>query len=115
MIFACTSRGISTQDGPGLPSWLDQIAFSMWYLMDSGSFIVDTMTAGGKIQTPVLQRLFWCLFLGLIGIALLLGGGLASLQALSLATGFPFCIILLLICLSLYKALSKEALVDSKL
>ena len=83
--------------------------------MDSGSFIVDTMTAGGKIQTPVLQRLFWCLFLGLIGIALLLGGGLASLQALSLATGFPFCIILLLICLSLYKALSKEALVDSKL
>ena len=77
--------------------------------MDSGSFIVDTMTAGGKIETPLVQRLFWCLFLGLIGIALLMGGGLASLQALSLATGFPFCIILLLMCVSLYKALSKEA------
>ncbi len=31
--------------------------------MDSGSFIVDTMTAGGKIETPLVQRLFWCLFL----------------------------------------------------
>ena len=77
--------------------------------MDSGSFIVDTMTSGGKIETPVVQRLFWCVFLGLIGIALLLGGGLASLQALSLATGFPFCLILLLMCISLYKGLSKEA------
>ena len=77
--------------------------------MDSGSFIVDTMTSGGKIETPVVQRLFWCVFLGLIGIALLLGGGLASLQALSLATGFPFCLILLLMCISLYKGLSNEA------
>ena len=67
------------------------------------------MTSGGKIETPMAQRLFWCVFLGLMGIALLLGGGLASLQALSLATGFPFCLILLLMCASLYKGLSKEA------
>ncbi len=77
--------------------------------MDSGAFIVDTMTSGGKIETPIVQRLFWCVFLGLIGIALLLGGGLSSLQALSLATGFPFCLILLLMCISLYKGLFKEA------
>ena len=76
--------------------------------MDSGSFIVDTMTAGGKIETPMVQRLFWCVFLGLIGIALLMGGGLASLQALSLATGFPFCLILLLMSVSLYKGLNAE-------
>ena len=77
--------------------------------MDSGAFIVDTMTSGGKIETPIVQRLFWCVFLGLIGVALLLGGGLSSLQALSLATGFPFCLILLLMCISLYKGLFKEA------
>ncbi|MFK8018776.1 MAG: BCCT family transporter, partial [Pseudomonadales bacterium] len=62
--------------------------------MDSGSLIMDTMTSGGKIDTPRPQRIFWCVFLGLLGIALLLGGGLASLQALALAAGFPFCLIL---------------------
>ncbi len=76
--------------------------------MDSGSFIVDTMTSGGKVETPKVQRLFWCVFLGLIGVALLLGGGLASLQALSLATGFPFCLILVMMCFSVYKGLSAE-------
>ncbi len=76
--------------------------------MDSGSLIVDTMTAGGKIETPIAQRVFWCCFLGLIGIALLLGGGLNSLQALAIATGFPFAVVLLMMCFSLFKGLRAE-------
>ena len=27
---------------------------------DSGSLIIDLIAAGGKIDTPVLQRVFWC-------------------------------------------------------
>ena len=73
--------------------------------MDSGSLVIDTMTAGGKTDTPVIQRIFWCIALGLIGISLLLGGGLASLQALALATAFPFTIILLMMMYSLYRSL----------
>ncbi len=69
--------------------------------MDSGSLVVDTMTAGGKTDTPLAQRMFWCIALGLIGISLLLGGGLASLQALALATALPFTVILLLMMISL--------------
>ena len=76
--------------------------------MDSGALIVDTMTAGGKINTPVVQRIFWCCFIGLIGIALLFGGGLASTQALALATGFPFAAVILLMAISLYRGLSLE-------
>jgi BCCT family betaine/carnitine transporter len=76
--------------------------------MDSGALIVDTMTAGGKIDTPVYQRIFWCVFIGLIGIALLFGGGLASTQALAIATGFPFGIVILLMSVSLYRGLSLE-------
>ena len=62
---------------------------------DSGSLILDTIAAGGKVDAPVAQRVFWCTIEGLVAIALLLGGGLNSLQAASLATGFPFAIVLL--------------------
>jgi BCCT family betaine/carnitine transporter len=75
---------------------------------DSGSLVVDTITAGGKIEAPVAQRVFWCLLEGLVAIALLLGGGLTSLQAAAIATGFPFAIVLVLMCFSLYKGLSAE-------
>ncbi|MFU8815279.1 MAG: BCCT family transporter, partial [Pseudomonadales bacterium] len=73
--------------------------------MDSGSLVIDTITAGGKIDTPVGQRVFWCIVSGLIAAALLLGGGLGSLQALTLAAGFPFCLVLLVMCYSTIKGL----------
>ena len=62
---------------------------------DSGSLIIDIIAAGGKVDAPVPQRVFWCTAEGLVAIALLLGGGLKALQAASLATGFPFAIVLL--------------------
>ena len=62
---------------------------------DSGSLIIDIIAAGGKVDAPIPQRVFWCTVEGLVAIALLLGGGLKALQAASLATGFPFAIVLL--------------------
>jgi BCCT family betaine/carnitine transporter len=75
---------------------------------DSGSLVVDTITAGGKTDGPLPQRVFWCLFEGLVAIALLLGGGLAALQAMAVATGFPFAILLLLLCGSIWVGLRAE-------
>ncbi len=62
---------------------------------DSGSLVIDTITAGGKFDAPVSHRVFWCSAEGAVAIVLLLGGGLSSLQAASLATGFPFALVLL--------------------
>jgi len=75
---------------------------------DSGSLVIDTITAGGKVDAPVSQRVFWCTFEGLVAIALLLGGGLVALQAMAVSTGFPFAIVLLLACYSLFKGLAAE-------
>lgn len=75
---------------------------------DSGSLVVDTITAGGKMNTPVQQRVFWCVLVGLVAIVLLLGGGVASLQALTLSVGLPFCVMLLFMCVSLYMGLREE-------
>mgnify|MGYP002265447498 CR=1 FL=1 len=75
---------------------------------DTPEMVIDTITAGGKIDAPTPQRVFWCVFEGLVAIALLLGGGLGALQAMSVSTGFPFTIVLLLACVAIVKGLMSE-------
>lgn len=75
---------------------------------DSGSLIIDTIAAGGRVDAPVAQRVFWCTIEGLVAIALLLGGGLEALQAASLATGFPFAVVLLGMAFCVWKGLRAE-------
>lgn len=75
---------------------------------DSGSLVIDTISAGGKVDAPTPQRVFWCTFEGLVAIALILGGGLVALQAMAVSAGFPFTIVLLIACISLVKGLMSE-------
>ena len=75
---------------------------------DSGSLVIDTITAGGKMDAPTRQRVFWCTEVGLVAIALLLGGGLGGLQALVIAFGLPFTLVLLVMIVSLMKGLREE-------
>ncbi|MCE9680983.1 BCCT family transporter [Halomonas alkalisoli] len=75
---------------------------------DSGSLVIDTITAGGKVNAPKPQRVFWATVEGLIAIALLLGGGLAALQAMAVSTGLPFTLVLLVGCYSIVKGLMSE-------
>jgi len=75
---------------------------------DSGSLVIDTITAGGKVDAPMPQRVFWCTFEGLVAIALLIGGGLGALQAMVISTGLPFTVVLLLICWAVLKGLMSE-------
>lgn len=75
---------------------------------DSGSLVIDTITAGGKINAPVPQRAFWAILQGVVAISLLLGGGLVALQAMAVSTGLPFTIVLLVGCISIVKGLMSE-------
>ncbi|RNF33127.1 BCCT family transporter [Paracoccus methylarcula] len=75
---------------------------------DSGSLVVDTITAGGKTDAPKPQRLFWASIEGLIAIVLLIGGGLEALQAGVTATGIPFSVVMLLMCYTIFRALQSE-------
>lgn len=75
---------------------------------DSGSLVIDTITAGGKVEAPVGQRIFWASAEGLVAIALLLGGGLGALQAASVSTGLPFTVVLLVGTYALIKGLMDE-------
>ncbi len=75
---------------------------------DSGSLVMDIITAGGKMDAPVQQRVFWCLLAGIVAMALMLGGGMASLQALTISVGLPFGLVLLVMCIGLFKGLREE-------
>jgi len=78
---------------------------------DSGSLVIDSITAGGKVDAPVIQRAFWAIIEGLVAIALLYVGGtdaLNALQAGSITTALPFTVILLGMCYSLYIGLKSE-------
>jgi BCCT family betaine/carnitine transporter len=75
---------------------------------DSGALVMDTITAGGKMEVPVRQRVFWCILAGLVAVALMLGGGINSLQSMTISIGLPFDVVLLLMCVGLYRGLREE-------
>ena len=75
---------------------------------DSGSLVIDTITAGGKVDAPKPQRLFWAIIEGAAAIALLIGGGLAALQAAVTSTGLPFTLVLLVACYAIIRGLMSE-------
>ena len=91
----------------GVTSFIGIILVVVFFVTssDSGSLVIDTITAGGKLDAPIAQRVFWCVFEGIVAITLLLGGGLVALQTAALATGFPFALVLIAMCYSTWKGL----------
>jgi choline/glycine/proline betaine transport protein len=75
---------------------------------DSGSLVVDAFTSGGKLKSPVTQRVFWATMEGAVAAILLVGGGLKALQTAAITTGLPFAVILVVMAFSLKKGLQKE-------
>ncbi|MCY6369304.1 BCCT family transporter [Clostridium ganghwense] len=71
---------------------------------DSGSLVVDNITSGGKLDSPIPQRIFWAFMEGFIAAVLLLIGGekaLSALQTAVISAGLPFAIILIIMSLLL--------------
>jgi len=75
---------------------------------DSGSLVVDHLTSGGKLDSPVPQRIFWAVMEGVVAATLLIGGGLNALQTASVITGLPFAVVILMMIYSLNAGLKKE-------
>ncbi|AWN15097.1 BCCT family transporter [Salinisphaera sp. LB1] len=81
---------------------------------DSGSLVVDILTNGGDPNPIWQQRLFWAVMEGVVAAVLLtagtLSGGnaLSALQTAAVTTGLPFCIVLLVMCYTLYRSMGQE-------
>ncbi len=74
---------------------------------DSGSFVVDTLTSGGRHDAPKGQKIFWASMEGLIAAVLLVGGGLVAIRTAAILTAIPFAIILIIMCYSFFKSLKE--------
>lgn len=89
---------------------------------DSGSLVVDFITANGHPDPPMAQRILWSWVEGLTAIALLYSGvnspnqnaSLKALQAASIIAGLPYTFILFWCAQSLYLLVLEEAGVISK-
>ncbi len=54
--------------------------------LDSGSIVVDSMTAGGKLELPIKQKVVWAVISAVIAVVMLWIGGTQSIQALQSIT-----------------------------
>ncbi len=72
---------------------------------DSGSLVIDIITAGGDPDPPVAQRIFWAVVEGVVAGVLLVAGGLSALQTASIVGALPFAVVLVFIAYGLFKAL----------
>lgn len=75
---------------------------------DSGSLVKSTLASGGGLNPPAWQRFFWAITEGVVASALLLAGGLAALQAATIAAALPFTIVIFLAFIGLLRAFSQE-------
>lgn len=75
---------------------------------DSGSLVIDIITAGGNLDPPMAQRVFWAVTEGVVAAVLLAGGGLLALQSAAIMTGLPFAMVLVIMCFGLYRSFKQE-------
>ncbi|MFT5276906.1 MAG: choline/glycine/proline betaine transport protein [Glaciecola sp.] len=75
---------------------------------DSGAMVVDMLCSYGNNNTPVWQRIYWAVGVGVVAAVLLGAGGLEALQTMTIASALPFAVILLLSLVGLVKALRIE-------
>lgn len=76
---------------------------------DSGAMVVDMLCSHGRNDTPIWQRVYWAVGVGVVSAVLLYAGGLGALQTMTIAAALPFAIVLLIAMSGLLKALRVEA------
>eukprot|EP00795_Rhopilema_esculentum_P014324 gene14324-5364_t len=79
---------------------------------DSGSLVIDCLSANGNKDPPIIQRIFWALTEGACATALLKSGGpnaLTALQTASIASGLPYTVMLNFMCVALWRAVREDA------
>lgn len=95
---------------PALTSTLAVMLIAIFFVTsaDSGSLVMDTIAAGGRTDSPFLQRVFWCVLSGVVASVLLAAGGLSALQSATISTALPFSIVMLVLVWSLFVGMKAD-------
>ena len=80
---------------------------------DSGILVMNSISTSNQPHSPKWQNVFWGALMAIITMALIYAGGLKSLQTMTLISALPFGLIMLVLCLCLFKALRTDGLYNS--
>ncbi|MGM0844797.1 MAG: glycine betaine uptake BCCT transporter [Bacillota bacterium] len=75
---------------------------------DSATFVLGMQTTNGSLTPPNTVKLTWGIAQSTVALILMYSGGLEALQNALIIAAFPFSMIMILMMVSLYRALSKE-------
>ncbi|GAA5786726.1 BCCT family transporter [Chitiniphilus shinanonensis] len=75
---------------------------------DSATFVLGMLSARGNHNPPARTKVIWGVVMAAMAIVLLFTGGLKALQTLSIVAALPFAVVMVGLCVALYKALNED-------
>jgi glycine betaine transporter len=75
---------------------------------NSATFVLGMFSSGGDLNPSNNKKIIWGVVQALLAGSLLLAGGLKALQTISVAAAFPFILVMIFACISLWKALKSD-------
>ncbi|MCU9998551.1 BCCT family transporter [[Pasteurella] aerogenes] len=76
---------------------------------DSGIYVLNNIASRDKsLTSPRWQAIMWGALMSIVAIVLLKSGGLGTLQTMTLIVALPFAMLMLVMCVSLWKGLKND-------
>ncbi|MCB2020117.1 MAG: BCCT family transporter, partial [Burkholderiaceae bacterium] len=75
---------------------------------DSATLVLAMLSSHGNANPSLRLKAVWGSLLALVAISLLLAGGLKAIQTAAIVAALPFSFVIMLLCVSLYRAAKKE-------
>jgi glycine betaine transporter len=75
---------------------------------DSATFVIGMFSRNGDLNPDTKIKIIWGLILSLMSIVLLFSGGLVAMRNTSIIMALPFLLIIILMCVAVYKAFGSE-------
>ncbi len=112
-----TTLSFMLQDGMYRAVTIMSVVLILTFLVtsaDSGILVMNTIMAGGAVDTGIKHRIIWGFLVTSVIAALIIagGGGMGALQNAMIIGALPFAFVMALMCASLAKALYRDHLRD---
>lgn len=75
---------------------------------DSATVVLSILSSRGNPSPGMGMQLVWGLLVSLVAVSLLLAGGLKGIQTAAIVAALPFAVVVVLLCVSLHRALARE-------
>lgn len=72
---------------------------------DSATFVLAMLTSNGELNPSNKKKIFWGILMAIVAFALILSGGISTVQTIAIVIAFPYLFILIAICINFIKEL----------